>query len=158
MNTKQRKYDLVKGALVVGVDTGKRGHVAALRAPWKSVEKRVAFDNDLKGFQRLAEEVDQYRERMKLSRVVLGIEPTGHYWLPLAYWWEENKGPVVLVNPMHTNRAKELEDNSPLKSDPKDADVISWAGIRREVPGVPSAERNICDTAEFGATESKVWE
>lgn len=126
MNTKQRKYDLVKGALVVGVDTGKRRHVAALRAAGRSVEKRVAFDNDLKGFRRLAEEVDQYQERMKLSRVVLGIEPTGHYWLPLAYWWEENKGPVVVVNPMHTKRAKELDDNSPLKSDPKDADLISW--------------------------------
>jgi len=126
MDTKQRKYDLVKGVLVVGVDTGKRRHVAALRAPGRSVEKRVPFDNDRKGFQRLAEEVDQYRERMKLTRVVLGVEPTGHYWLPLAYWWEENQGPVVLVNPMHTKRAKELEDNSPLKNDPKDAAVISW--------------------------------
>lgn len=124
MKTKHRKLDLVKGALVVGVDIGKKQHVAALRESGVVV-KRVRFNNDQEGFSRLAEEAHHYREGMG-TRVVLGIEPTGHYWLPLAYWWEENMGPVVLVNPMHTNRAKELEDNSPLKSDPKDAEVISW--------------------------------
>jgi transposase len=126
VKTKHRKHDLVKGALVVGVDAGKGQHVGALRMPWGPVVKTVRFDNDLAGFIRLAKEVDHYREQMNLPRAVLGIEATGHYWLPLAYWWEDNKGPVVLVNPMHTNRAKELEDNSPLKSDPKDAEVISW--------------------------------
>jgi hypothetical protein len=31
-----------------------------------------------------------------------------------------------MVNPMNTKRAKELEDNSPLKTDWKDAGVIAW--------------------------------
>lgn len=125
MKKRQRKHELVKGGvLVVGVDIGKLKHYAAFRVSG-SVVKTLGFDNDLAGFKRLEQEVDYWSKRLNLARVVLGVEPTGHYWLPLAYWWEENQGPVVLVNPMHTNRAKEMEDNSPLKSDPKDAEVIS---------------------------------
>src|SRR5215471_16101466 len=124
MNTRQRKHELVKGALVVGVDIGKNEHFAGLRPAGGMVVKVIAFNNDRGGFERLAREVDEWCKRLNLSRVVLGVEPTAHYWQALAYWWEDNRGPVVLVNPMHTNRAKELEDNSPLKSDPKDAEVI----------------------------------
>lgn len=124
MNTRQRKQDLVKGALVVGVDIGKLKNFAALRFGG-SVVKMLGFNNDLQGFECLADEVKQWCSKLEISRVVLGLEPTGHYWQPLGYWWEDNQGPVVLVNPMHTKRVKELEDNSPLKSDSKDAVVIS---------------------------------
>lgn len=125
MNTRHRKLDLVKGVLlVVGVDIGKLKHFAAIRFGG-SVVKVLGFDNDKRGFEQLADEVKHWCNKLGVSRVVLGIEPTGHYWLPLAYWWEDNQGPVVLVNPMHTKRVKELEDNSPLKSDPKDATLIS---------------------------------
>jgi transposase len=125
MKTRQRKNELVKGVLVVGVDIGKLRHHSVLRAPTGLVVKTIAFENDRAGFERLRQEVDYWCNRMRLRGAVLGMEPTGHYWQPLAYWWEENRGQVVLVNPMHTNRAKELEDNSPLKSDPKDAQVIA---------------------------------
>lgn len=125
MKTRQRKHELVKGALVIGVDSGKVKHFAALRLADGMIVKVVDFSNDRAGFERLAQEVKAWCEKLKVAKVVLGIEPTGHYWQPLAYWWEDNQGPVVLVNPMHTNRTKELEDNSPLKSDPKDAEVIS---------------------------------
>lgn len=125
MKTRQRKHELVKGGvLVVGVDIGKFKHFAAFRASGLVV-KTLGFENDLAGFERLAREVDCWCKRLGFQRAVLGLEPTGHYWQPLAYWWEDHQGKVVLVNPMHTNRAKELEDNSPLKSDPKDAEVIS---------------------------------
>ena len=125
MNTRQRKQDLVKGAvLVVGVDIGKFKDFAAIRFGG-TVVKVLGFGNDLQGFERLVDEVKHWCNKLRVSRVVLGMEPTGHYWQPLAYWWEDNQGPVVLVNPMHTKRVKELEDNSPLKSDPKDAGVIS---------------------------------
>jgi transposase len=124
--TRHRKLERVKGnVLGVGVDIAKSSHVAALRLPSGEVTKSFSFTNDLTGFQRLAQEVEQHCEKYNLRGAVLGIEPTGHYWEALAYWWEENYGTVVLVNPMHTKRAKELEDNSPLKSDPKDARVVA---------------------------------
>ncbi|MRT18140.1 IS110 family transposase, partial [Vitellibacter sp. q18] len=55
----------------------------------------------------------------------IGMEPTGHYWLPLAYWLMEKGLKVVVVNPAHVKKSKELDDNSPTKNDVKDARVIS---------------------------------
>jgi transposase len=124
--TRHRKLERVKGnVLIVGVDAAKSAHTAALRVPGGEVTKILSFTNDLPGFQRLAQEVQQVCEKYSLCGVILGIEPTGHYGEALAYWWEDHYGTVVMVNPMHTKRAKELEDNSPLKSDPKDATVVA---------------------------------
>jgi transposase len=50
----------------------------------------------------------------------------GPYWLPLAHWLAVQPGvTVVLVNPAHVKRVKELDDNTPTKSDAKDAGVIA---------------------------------
>ena len=126
MENIERKYDRVKGALVVGVDIAKSEHVAAFFVSGKGVVGKVKFRNDLGGFQHLVLEIDRVCERTGIKKVVLGLEPTAHYWQALAYWWEDHRGPLVLVNPMNTKRAKELEDNSPLKTDLKDAGVIAW--------------------------------
>jgi len=54
------------------------------------------------------------------------MEPTGHYFKPLAYYLKRTKTcELVLVNPYHVNRTKELGDNSPSKTDPKDARLIA---------------------------------
>lgn len=126
MENIERKYDLVKSALVVGVDIAKSEHVAAFWVKEKGVVGKVKFKNDLGGFQRLVREIDRVCALMGIEKVVLGLEPTAHYWQALAYWWEDHRGTVVLVNPMNTKRAKELDDNSPLKTDLKDAGVIAW--------------------------------
>lgn len=126
MENIERKYDRVKGALVVGVDIAKSEHVAAFFVSGKGVVGKVKFKNDLGGFQHLVRAIDAFCGRMGIEKVVLGLEPTAHYWKALAYWWEDHRGPLVLVNPMNTKRAKELEDNSPLKTDMKDAGVIAW--------------------------------
>ncbi|MBA4551330.1 MAG: IS110 family transposase [Thermoactinomyces vulgaris] len=45
----------------------------------------------------------------------------GHYWLNLAYFLKRHQIKVVVVNPFHVHRMKELEENSPTKNDVKDA-------------------------------------
>lgn len=124
--TRQRKLDRVKGnVLVLGVDVARTQHAAALRLPGGEFAKSFCFKNDLEGFQKLAKESQECCDKHKLRGTVLAIEPTGVYGEALAYWWEDHGGTVVWVNPMHTKRVKELDDNSPLKSDPKDAKVIA---------------------------------
>jgi transposase len=117
MNTRQRKLELVKGrVLVVGVDVGKYGHVAAVRsADREIVRRRILFDNNLSGFELLANQIRSLCEQYDASGAVLGLEPTGHYWQALAYWWEDNVGPVVLVNPMR-QRAGQGEPASPVRA------------------------------------------
>ena len=54
------------------------------------------------------------------------MEPTGHYWKAFAnFLLKQAKITVVLVNPFHTKKAKELDDNSQTKSDKKDALTIA---------------------------------
>ena len=57
--------------------------------------------------------------------VMVGMEPTGHYWKPLANYLMKKGYRVVCVNPYHTKRAKELDDNSPTTHDKKDAITIA---------------------------------
>jgi transposase len=61
----------------------------------------------------------------KTEGVIGGMEPTGHYWKPLANYLLMNEIKVVMVNPYHTKKAKELDDNSQTKSDKKDALTIA---------------------------------
>ena len=53
------------------------------------------------------------------------MEPTGHYWLNLAYYLKDRGLQTVVVNPMKVKRSKELDDDSPTKNDTKDAKVIA---------------------------------
>jgi transposase len=53
------------------------------------------------------------------------MEPTGHYWKALANYLIKGGFKVVGVNPYHTKKAKELDDNSPTKCDKKDAITIA---------------------------------
>ena len=59
------------------------------------------------------------------TEIIVGIEPTGHYWLNLAYFLLDRGIPLAMVNPMHVKRSKELDDNLPTKHDRKDALVIA---------------------------------
>ncbi|CAH8712433.1 transposase [Paenibacillus thiaminolyticus] len=67
----------------------------------------------------------ELQEQHHKTDIVFGIEPTGHYWFPLAEFLGREGVKVVLVNPHHVNKSKELEDNSPTKNDYKDAKVIA---------------------------------
>ena len=49
------------------------------------------------------------------KQIVLGLEPTGHYWFALAAWMISNGISVVQVNPYAVKQSKEIEDNSQLK-------------------------------------------
>jgi len=60
-----------------------------------------------------------------MDNVIIGMEPTGHYWLNLAHFLREEEIKFVVVNPMHVKKSKELDDNSPTKNDVKDAKVIA---------------------------------
>jgi transposase len=60
-----------------------------------------------------------------MEKVIVGMEPTGHYWLNLAHFLKGKNIKFVVVNPMHVKKSKELYDNSPTKNDVKDARVIA---------------------------------
>lgn len=113
--------------LIIGVDVGSEIHYA--RAfNWRGQElsrKAFHFSNNLDGYLAFVNWLDGYRQSMNAEKVMVGCEPTGHYWFNFARYVKQNSMMLVLVNPYHVKQTKELDDNSPTKNDRKDPKIIS---------------------------------
>ena len=122
----QKLAQVTGSVVVVGIDVAKHRHWATIvDGDGFSLTKAFPFENTKEGFFRLLATVERVKEDTGASRAVIGLEPTGHYWKPLAWFLKERGYTVVLVNPYHVKRSKELDDNSPSKSDRKDAGLIA---------------------------------
>ncbi len=112
--------------LVVGIDISSEMHYA--RAfDWRGLElsKIFKFESTSYGFKDLKKWLDETCKTNSKTNVIIGAEPTGHYWFTLAEYLKENKIKFVFVNPMHVKRTKEIGDNHPSKNDRKDPKVIA---------------------------------
>ena len=117
---------ITPSTLIIGIDIAKDKHVARAQDD-RGIEfgKRLIFENRIHGFQTLLDWMERHQKQNHKSHVIFGVEPTGHYWLNLAYFLKAKGYEFVLVNPMHVKKSKELDDNSPTKNDTKDAKVIA---------------------------------
>jgi len=128
--TNQRLEEITAGTLIVGVDVAKSLQWARF-VDYRGVEigKAMSFQNNRKGFESIVARIREHCKnkllRYPIETVVIGMEPTGHYWKPLANYLMNESYRVVGVNPYHTKKSKELDDNSPTKSDKKDAITIA---------------------------------
>lgn len=125
-STQNQKINQVKETtLVIGVDIAKFTHYASfLNARGQELEKVRSFKQSREGFESFYTHLQAVMARHQKTDVIVGIEPTGHYWLNLAYFLEDHGIRLVMVNPMHVKKAKELDDNLPTKHDAKDARTI----------------------------------
>ena len=123
---KSHKKLVQPDSLIVGIDIAKHKHWAQIIYQNEDVGKAFPIENTTEGFENLVRVIKTQQKRLGASNVVVGMEPTGHYFKPLAYYLKRTKTcELVLVNPYHVNRTKELDDNSPSKTDPKDARLIA---------------------------------
>lgn len=79
--------------------------------------QELIFENSHQEFGRLLAWIKQLQKDNEKTNVICGVEPTGHYWLTLAQFLRRAGIPVVVVNPMHVKKSKELDDYSPTKND-----------------------------------------
>jgi transposase len=122
----QRITRITENTLVVGADIAKKTHVArAVDLRGIELGKDCVFQNDLEGFMKLVAWMKELGRVHQKTDILLGIEPTGHYWFALAAYLKEQGIQTVLVNAHHVNKTKEIEDNAQTKSDYKDAKVIA---------------------------------
>ncbi|WP_214626561.1 IS110 family transposase [Paenibacillus agaridevorans] len=128
----QRIEQITTSHLVIGIDMAKETHVAqATNFRGIVVSKRhLSFSNSIEGFTKLSRWLAELQQKHRLNELIIGMEPTGHYWFNLANWLLDKGLHVVMVNPATTKRNKENRDNSPSKNDPKDALVIADAVSR----------------------------
>jgi transposase len=112
--------------LVVGVDIAQQVHVArGVNYRGIVVGDTLSFENNKEGFARLLEWINQLKGTNGFDAVIVGMEPTGHYWLNLSKWLYDQGIDVVTVNPHLVKKNKENRDNTQSKSDKKDALVIA---------------------------------
>lgn len=113
--------------LIVGIDIAKHTHWAQFTDSRGVVLcKPVRVENTINGFSILLNKISELQASHGCNKVLLGFEPSGHYWRTLAWFFKTTAGvQLVGVNPYHVKQLKELEDNTQTKNDKKDALVIS---------------------------------
>ena len=131
--TQNDKIALVdEKTLVIGADVGSEKHdIRAFENRGREFSKKpLEFENNEAGFETAKAWILKIRDERHMERVMVGMEPTGHYWFNLAAWLMNEGITVVLVNPHHVKKSKELDDNLNRKTDRKDPKVI--AGLVHE--------------------------
>lgn len=129
--------------LIIGVDIAKKKHYA--RAfDWRGMEysKVISFRTDKRGFKHFKEWALEVAAQARKNRIIVGMEPTGHYWFTFANDIASTGMMVVQVNPYHVKRTKELDDNTPSKNDRKDPKTIAMLvkDGRYQIPYFPKGK------------------
>ena len=140
--TQNEKIEQVTDStIVVGVDIGSRIHYArAFDNRGRELTKRVfSFHNDLEGFNSFNLWVETLKIENNKTAVLIGCEPTGHYWFAFAKYVNDHQKRLVMVNPFSVKKIKELDDNSPKKTDSKDPKTIAKLVVdgRYSIPYMP---------------------
>ncbi|CAG7659147.1 hypothetical protein PAECIP111802_07411 [Paenibacillus allorhizosphaerae] len=103
--------------LVVGVDIAQETHVArAVSYRGIALGSPIDFGNHDDGFRLFGRWIHDLLKSYKLSKVIVGMEPTGHYWLALAQWLQGKGIEAVRVNHHLVKKNKEHRDNTPSKA------------------------------------------
>lgn len=127
-NTQNAKIaSITEKTLIIGIDVGSETHYARAFS-WRNYEyskKPFAFSNDEAGFAAFKEWMDDIAEKHGMEVIIPEMEPTGHYWLNLGAYLQEQGMKPVHVNPHHVKKSKELDDNNPSKNDRKDSKTIA---------------------------------
>ena len=125
-NIETKKVRVInKETLIVTVDISKVTNVGYCRCPNGIDVKPFSFMNNAHGFNTFWDRIMKAKNTHDLKDVVVGFEPTGPYGEPLTHFMRKKKVKLIQINPMHTKRVKELEGNSPNKTDQKDPKVIA---------------------------------
>ena len=97
--------------LIVGIDVAKQKHNAFLgTATGKTLLKRLVFENNREGFEKLLMHVESISASNGHKRVTFGLEPTADYHKPLAEFLINREHNLVLVSGVAVKRNRELLD------------------------------------------------
>jgi transposase len=114
-----------EGTLIATVDIGLTSNTGYCTTLDGRDIKSFRFDNIKEGFEKFWHMIVASKKRFGCDEVLVGYESTGPYAEPLVHYLANKPVKIVQVNPMHTKKMKEVNDNSPLKTDDKDPRVIA---------------------------------
>jgi len=136
----EKIMSITEKTLVIGIDIAKEVQYArAFNYRGVEVGKVKPFENTAEGFKAFKEWTKALAKENQMNEIIVGLEPTGHYWFNLGSFLRNLGIKLVLVNPFHVKRSKELDDNSQTKNDLKDPKTIAKLVIdgRYSEPYIP---------------------
>ena len=104
-------------SIVVGIDISSEKHCARVFTS-RGIEltrKAFTFANTGEGFEEFERWLKDQMDNSRLTKAIIGFEPTGHYSFNLADYLDEQNIRYVLVAPEHVKHTKELDDNTQRK-------------------------------------------
>jgi transposase len=108
--------------LIVGIDVAKDKHHAFLgTATGKTLFRRLVFENNREGFEKLLVQVEALKVQHGLRQVVFGLEPTANYHKPLGEHLIKCGRKVVFVSGVAVKENRRSLDGRWDKHDVKDA-------------------------------------
>ena len=125
MRVNEKIERITPDTLICGIDIGKTKCCARF-CDFRGIEvyHKVWFDKtedlDVIGCNITAA---MYKENK--NDVIIAFEPTGHYWLNIDKYFKDCGQETVLMPTYTVKQAKEMHDQNPTKSDPKDALLIA---------------------------------
>lgn len=118
-------------ALVIGIDIGSEFNAVCLMDKEGNViGKYPKIYNSRKGFDYFHTIVEQARRKSGFTDILIGMEPTGHYWRKIGFYAVEQGYQVRFVRTTALKHRRELDESSSTKTDMRDAFTI--ANIVRE--------------------------
>ncbi len=126
-----KRQRIKQTTLIVGMDIGSKFNAMVLmNKEGKVLGRYPKIFNSRKGFDYFLEVVEKKKEKHQLSEVLIGMEPTGHYWRKIAYFAQDSGYEVRFVRTTALKHQRELDESSSAKNDVRDAQTI--ANITRE--------------------------
>lgn len=120
-----------EGTLMATVDIGMASNTGHCTTGDGRDTKPFKFNSTKEGLDKFWDMIAINKNRFVCSEVIVGYESTGPCAEPLVHHLMNKPVKIVQVNPMHTQRMKEVNDNSPLKTDDKDPGslliLLGWA-------------------------------
>jgi len=88
MKTNQNKKleQITPKTLIVGMDMAKENHYARITDyRGKDLINPIKINNSKHGFENLLVGIERLKEKHEADKVIIGMEPSGHYWRVLGW-------------------------------------------------------------------------
>jgi len=148
-NLNDKINQVTEKTLVIGIDIAKKKHFAcASDDRGRLLEKPFPILQSRDGFEAFYAHLLTLKAKHKKEDILVGFEPTGHYWMNLAAFLTSYGIRFVMVNPGHVKSSKEMIDNLQTKNDQKDAQLIARLvrdgsfSYPRQLEGIEAELRN----------------
>lgn len=125
MSVNKKIERITSDTLICGIDVGKTKCCARF-CDYRGLEvyHRVWFDKT-DNLDAIGCQITAAMHLENKTDVIIAFEPTGHYWLNIDKYFKDCGQETVLMPTYTVKQSKEMHDQNPTKSDPKDALLIA---------------------------------